>query len=224
MHVYQSLYRIPESPFFDTIPQREWIVGPSFNFELNDYDNIYSPTRGGDYKLEVIYGLEQLGAKENFLRIEVTGDQILPLTSGILINSGIHIGGSIGKLPWGKYFHTGGENFAGLMSEEVTSDQKLVLRLGLDFKLFTIFGQSNPLFLQFMSNIASYESLEELQQRDAYPLEAFDLGFGAGIRTGTPLGPLRITFGVANMHREPREDNIHYSVHFSLGRDFRYTK
>jgi outer membrane protein assembly factor BamA len=110
------------------------------------------------------------------------------------------------------------------MSEEVTSDQKLVLRWGLDFKLFTIFGQDNPLFLQFMSNIASYESLEELQQRDSYPLEAFDLGFGAGIRTGTPLGPLRITFGMANMHREPREDHIRYSVHFSLGRDFRYTK
>jgi predicted acylesterase/phospholipase RssA len=224
MHAYQVLYRIPESPFFDTIPQQEWIIGPSFNLELNDYDDIYSPCRGGDYRLEVIYGLEQLGTKEHFLRIEFIGDQLLPLTSGILINSGIHIGGSIGKLPWGKYFYTGGENFAGLMSEEVTSDQKMVLRLGLDFKLFTIFGQNNPLFLQFMSNIASYESFEELQQRDAYPLEAFDLGIGAGIRTGTPLGPFCVTFGMANMHREPREDNIRYSVHFSLGRDFRYTK
>jgi predicted acylesterase/phospholipase RssA len=224
IHAYQALYRIPETTFFDTIPESEWIAGPSFNFELNDYDDIYSPRSGGDYRMEIIYGLKQFGSKNDFLRVEFTGDQLLRLTSGILINSGIHVGGSIGKLPWEKYFYTGGPNFVGLMSEEVTSDQKLVLRLGLDFKLFTIFGKDNPLFLQIISNIASYESLEELQQRDSYPLEAFDLGFGVGIRTGTPLGPLRVTFGMANMHREPREDNIRYSAHFSLGRDFRYTK
>ncbi len=224
MHVHQAMYRIPEAPFFDTIPQSEWIAGPSLNFELNDYDDIYTPTRGGDYRFALVYGLEQLGTSNDFLRIEFIGDQILPLTSGLLINTGINIGGSIGKLPWAEYFYTGGANFVGLMSEEVTSDQKLVLRLGLDIKLFTIFGQNNPLFLQLISNIASYESLEELQQRDSYSLEAFDLGIGTGIRTGTPLGPLNITFGMANMHRDPREDNIRYSVHFSLGRDFRYTK
>jgi NTE family protein len=224
MHAYQAVYRIPESPFFDTIPQGEWIIGPSCNFELNSYDDIYFPRRGGDYRLEILYAMEQLGAENDFLRVEFVGDQILPLTSGILINAGIHLGASTGKLAWSKYFYTGGANFAGLMSDEVTSDQKAVLRLGLDFKLFTIFGRDNPLFLQLMSNIASYESLKDLLKRDAYPLEDFDLGLGAGIRTSSPIGPLRITFGVANMHRTPREDNIRYSLYFSLGRDFRYTK
>lgn len=224
MHAYQTLYRIPESPFFDTIPQREWIIGPSCNFEYNSYDDIYFPRRGGDYRLEILYAMEKLGAKNDFLRVEFVGDQLLPLTSGVLINAGLHLGVSTGKLAFAKYFYTGGANFTGFMSEEVTTNQKAVLRLGLDFKLFTIFGKGNPVFLQLISNIATYQSLEELRERDEYPLKDFDLGFGAGIRTSTPIGPLRITFGVGNPHRTPREDNIRYSTHFSLGRDFRYTK
>lgn len=224
MHAYQALYRLPESPFFDTIPQREWIIGPSCNFEFNNYDDLYFPRRGGDYKLEILYTAENLGAKNDFLRVQFSADQILPLTSGFLISAGGDIGVSTGKLAWGKYFYTGGANFAGFMAEEFTTRHKAVLRLGLDVKLFTIFSENNPIFLQLMSNIASFEPIDSLIDRQDYSLEDFELGFGAGIRTNTPIGPFRITFGVGNPHRTPRDDNIRYAVYFSLGRDFRYTK
>jgi predicted acylesterase/phospholipase RssA len=224
IHAYQAVYRIPETPLFDTIPQREWITGPSLNLEFNSYDDLYFPLRGGDYQLEILYVLEQLGAKNNFLRLHFGFDQILPLTSWLLMNVGSDVGVSIHKLAWAKYFYTGGANFAGFMAEEFTTDQKAVLRLGFDFKLFTIFGKSNPVFLQLMSNISSFEPIDDLDRRDDFQLEDFELGFGAGIRTNTPIGPLRVTFGVGNPHRTPRDENIRYAVYFSLGRDFRYTK
>ena len=224
LHAYQVLYRIPETPFFDTIPKQEWIAGPGCKLEFNSYDDLYFPMRGGDYTLEILYAMERLGTKHDFLRIQFSGDQILPITSGILLNAGCDLGVSTGKLAWAKYFYTGGGNFAGFMSEEFTTPQKMVFRLGIDFKLFSVFGSNNPLLLQFISNIASFEKIEDLIERNDYPLEDFELGFGAGFRANTPIGPFRITFGVGNPHRTPREDHISYSLHFSLGRDFRYTK
>jgi len=224
IHAYQALYRVPDLPFFDTIPPREWISGPSCNLEFNSYDDLYFPLRGGDYKLEILYAMEKIGAKNDFLRIQFSGDQVLPVTSGILFNAGCDLGISTGKLAWAKYFYTGGSNFAGFMAEEFTTPQKAALRIGIDIKLFTIFNSNNPLFLQLISNIASFETIEELINRDDYPLEDFELGFGTGIRVNTPIGPLRIIFGVGNPHRSPRDENIRYSLHFSLGRDFRYTK
>jgi outer membrane protein assembly factor BamA len=163
-----------------------------------------------------------MGAKDDFLRIQFSGDQFIPISSGIIFRAGGDIGFSSGKLPWAKYFYTGGSNMAGFMSEEFTTAQKAVLRMGIDLKLFTLL--SNPVFLQLMSNIASFETLEELTDREEYPLEDFELGFGAGIRANTPIGPLGLLFGIGNPHRSPRDDNIQYSLHFSLGRDFRYTK
>jgi predicted acylesterase/phospholipase RssA len=224
IHAYQVLYRIPETPFFDTIPTREWITGPSCNLEYNSYDDFYFPLRGGDYRVEVLYALEKMGAKNDFLRMQFSGDQLIPITSRILLNVGGDLGISTGELAWVKYFYTGGSNFAGFMSEDFTTAQKIVLRLGIDIKLLTLFSSSNPLLLQLISNIASFETLKGLINRDDYSLENFELGFGTGIRTNTAIGPLRITFGVGNRHRTPRNEHIQYSLHFSLGRDFRYTK
>jgi outer membrane protein assembly factor BamA len=165
-----------------------------------------------------------MGASNNFLRLEVNLDQYIPITSGFLVHTGLDFGISSGNLAWSEYFYTGGANFIGFMVEEFTTANKAVLRLGFDLKLFSIFGQNNPTYLQLMSNIASFEPHADLLDLNHRSLSDFELGIGAGIRTNTPIGPLRITLGAGNPHRTPREDNIQFIVFLSLGRDFRYTK
>ncbi|MCK4940725.1 BamA/TamA family outer membrane protein [candidate division WOR-3 bacterium] len=220
----QAVHRFPESPFFDTIPEKEWIVGPTCNLENNNYDDFYFPTRGGDYKIGMLYSSKAMGASSNFLRLQINLDQIIPLASRFLITTGLDVGTSRGDLAWAKHFYTGGANFVGFMAEEFTTQHKVVLRLGLDIKLLSIFSENNPIYLQFLSNVALFEPLDELMSWDNRSLTDLELGIGTGIRTNTPIGPLRITFGVGNLHRTPREDNIRYAAYFSLGRDFRYTK
>ncbi len=224
LQIYQVTYRLPETPFFDTIPSSEWINAISSSVAINNYDNYYFPLRGVDYRSEFLFSMEDLGAGRDFVRLEVSATGIIPLTSGILLTTGIDFGASFGELAWAKYFYTGGANFIGLKPEEYASQQKAVLRLGVDVKTFTLFSANNPLLIQFVSNIASFEPLGDLLGKDDHDLEDYELGFGIGLRTNTPIGPFRIMFGVANPHRTPFEENVRYSVYFSLGRDFRYTK
>jgi outer membrane protein assembly factor BamA len=223
-HAYQALYRLPELDFFDTLPSTEWIVGPGYNLEFNNHDDIYFPQCGANYRMKVFHAFTKLGASNNFLRLEVNLDQYIPLSSRFLIHAGLDFGVSSGELPWAEYFQTGGANFVGFMVEEFTTENKAVLRLGFDFRLFSILGQNDPIYFQLLSNIASFKPHADLLDLNHRSLRDFDLGVGAGIRTNTPIGPLQIALGVGNPHRLPREDHIQFIVYLSLGRDFRYTK
>ena len=224
LQMYQVTYRLPVSSFFDTMPSSEWINAVSSNVAFNNYDDYYFPLRGVDYRSEFLCSIEDLGAGCDFIRLEVSGTGIIPLTNGVLLTTGFDVGASIGDMAWAKYFYTGGANFIGLKPEEYTTRQKAVLHLGVDVKTFTLFNDNNPLLLQFASNIASFEPLGDLFEENDHDLQDYELGFGVGMRANTPIGPFRIMFGVANPHRAPVDENIRYALYFSLGRDFRYTR
>lgn len=221
---FQALYRLPELAFFDTLPKAEWIVGPGYNLEFNNHDDIYFPQSGANYKMNVFYAFTKLGASNNCLKLEVNLDQYIPVTSSFLVHAGLDFAVSSGDLAWAEYFYTGGPNFMGFMLEEFTTTDKAVLRLGFEVKLFSILGQNNPIYLQLLSNIASFDPHADLLELNNRSLCDFELGIGAGLRTNTPIGPLQIAVGAGNPHRTPREDHIQFIVYLSLGRDFRYTK
>ncbi len=51
--------------FFDTLPANQWIIGPIFNLEFNNHDNLYFPTRGITYRLSGLYSMKRLKASRN---------------------------------------------------------------------------------------------------------------------------------------------------------------
>jgi predicted acylesterase/phospholipase RssA len=222
---HQAVYRFPESPFFDTLPPQEWVTGPAYAFELNTYNNPYFPVRGGRYNLDMFIALKKLGGRNDALKISASIDQLLPLTSWLIANFGMYLGTSAGQMPWAEYYHTGGADFTGFRQEEFSTAYKMKLNLGLDFPLFSIFGNNNPMIFQLLANVATFAPPDSIFfEWGDRSIEDFEVGVGSGIRTDTPIGPLRLTFGIGNLHRRPISDNIQYILFFSLGNDFCYTK
>ncbi len=225
MKAHQAVYRLPESPFFDTLPEQEWVIGPTYGFELNHYNNPHFPVSGGKYRFDLYITLKKLGARNDALKIDASIEQLFPITSWLIADIGVHIGTSAGQMAWAEYFHTGGADFIGFGHEEFTTAYRLKLNFGFDFPLFSVFGKNNPIIFQLLANIASFATPDSvLFDWDERSLEDFEIGVGSGIRTDTPIGPLRLIFGIGNLHRKPISDNIQYRLYFSVGRDFRYTK
>jgi predicted acylesterase/phospholipase RssA len=221
---YQAVYRMPESPLTDTLPSREWVSGPYLGFEINDYSDPYFPLRGGRFKFEAFYSLKQFGAGNEALRLNAGANQLFPVTPWLTIDIGLESGTSTGQLAWAEYFHTGGADFIGFSNEEFATAHRTKFHLGLDFPVFSILIENSPVILQVLTDIASFEPPDSLLAWNNRSLEDFEIGIGAGIRANTPIGPFHFVFGIGNPHRKPVSENIQYRVHFSLGRDFRYTK
>lgn len=225
MKAHQAEYRFPESSFFDTLPQQEWVTGPTYAFELSTYDNPYFPVRGGRYDFHLFIALKKLGGRNDALKVSASVDQLLPLTSWLIVNLGMYLGTSSGQMPWAEYYHTGGADFTGFGHEEFTTAYKTKLNLGFDFPLFSIFGNNSPIIFQLLANVATFAPPDSvLFEWDDRSIEDFEVGVGSGIRVDTPIGPLRLTFGIGNLHRKPISNNIKYKLFFSLGKDFCYTK
>lgn len=209
--------------FFDTLPANQWIIGPIFNLEFNNHDNLYFPTRGITYRLSGLYSMKKLKASDDFWKLDYFSEQVIPLTSSVLLHPGLEIGISGGRMALAEDFHTGGENLIGFFKDEFTTDQKLIVRLGTDFKLFELFNLSDyPFYLRIVSNVASFKRLDRLI-KDIDINTDLNWGVGIGIRTNTPIGPFQLLVGI-NDFGKPVDYNKHACISLSVGREFRYTK
>ena len=222
---YQLLYRFPALSFFDTLSQKEWIMGPYLNVEFNTLDNTYLPSEGLSCKFNMAYSMERFKATNEFLKIDFSSDQYIPLSSWLLMHTGVDIGSSSGELSWSSHFYTGGTNFVGFYKEEFTTGHKAAFRFGLDFKIFELFKTSNyPVYLQLLSNVASFKRLDKLKNFSDLSSEDIHIGVGAGLRTDTPLGPIQLVVGICDFHRKNSDEDTHFALTFSVGRDFRYIR
>ncbi|NOR17279.1 BamA/TamA family outer membrane protein [candidate division WOR-3 bacterium] len=222
---HQVVYRLPSLPAFDTLLSEEWIIGPTMNLEFNNFDDLYLPSKGLACRLNVLYSSSKLGATDEFLKIDFSADHLIPLSSWFVMHPGLDIGVSFDKLSWSTYFYTGGPNFIGFDKEEFTTKHKVVLRFGMNFKICDLFNQSTyPLYLQCFSNVASFKRIDKLIRSSKISSEDIHLGVGIGLKTNTPIGPLQIVGSIGDFHRQHQDENIRYSLVFSLGRDFRYTR
>ena len=219
----EAIYRLPMIPIFDSIPESEWAVGPTFRAEYNSYDNLHLPNRGASYKAEIIYSTKKLNASSDFVRVDLSFDHYIPVSSRVLFHPGLDLGVSHGKLAWDHYFHSGGEDFVGYENGFFTTKNRAILRLGIEYRILNLLDLKDyPLYLRLVSNVATFERLDDLLHHDD-PSSELRWGAGIGIRTNTPIGPFNFVVGVGNID----EDNLigaRVNYYISIGREFRYTK
>jgi NTE family protein len=216
-------YRLPELPVFDTIPEQEWVIGPTFNLEFNNFDDLQLPTKGTAMCLSMLYSSKALNADHEFLRLDFSLDNYLPISSRLILHPGIDLGISFGEITWSHYFFTDPRRLIGFEKEEHTTQQLALLRLGFDYKLFHLLGQENyPFYLQLVSSVATFTKLADLTNSPDFTSQLY-WGVGIGARADTPIGPFHLILGAGDHGRFNSED-VELNYHISIGREFRYTK
>lgn len=221
---YLANYRMPQLAIFDSIPQKEWVIGPTFLVEFNNFNDLFFPTRGFTNYVRGILVSKKLRAHNDFIKIDFAGERIIPLTTRILLRYGMELGMTWGKLAWSEFFHTGGKNLVGFAKNEFTTDQKVIVRLGTDIRLFQLFNRNDyPVYLQLFANVSTFQKLSDWT--DGFSADSvLNWGIGFGIRTNTPIGPLQFVLGVADIGKSPPNPTARVNVAISVGRDFRYLK
>ena len=221
-NAFQSVYRKPSLAFFDSFPNNQWIIGPSFRMEFNNFNNYYFPTRGITYQISGLYSMHKLKASENFLTLNYFSEQVIKLSDWFLVHPGLEIGMSWGNLALSEYYHSNGINFVGFDKDEILTDQKTIASLRTSFKLFQLFKREDyPFYLQLFSNIGTFRKLNAIY-KDFNFTNDFHWGIGVGIRTNTPIGPFQTVLGIADFAKSSvSETRINFTI--MVGREFRYT-
>jgi len=202
----------------------EWIVGPSFRLEANTFRDVDFPVAGIASRLEAISSVTVLKGTHQFLRLGYSAERVLPVSSWLLLRPAFDLGLSLGELTWAEHFRTGGAGFVGFEPDEFTSTQRAVARLGVDLRLFRLFGQeSYPVYLQVIGNVGTFAPWGDLLTISDLP-SLLHWGAGAGARTNTPIGPVQLIVGVGDFGGKLPEQPTTLAFFFSVGREFRYTR
>jgi predicted acylesterase/phospholipase RssA len=216
-------YQMPALPILDTLPEHEWIIGPKFRLEFNNFDNLQIPTSGSALTFDAQYSSKAIKATNEFLRLYFSLKHYTPLSSRVILNMGTDMGISFGELAWGEHFYTDPEILAGFAKEEYTIPQIASLHVGLDLFLFNLLGQKDyPFYVRLLSNVSTFTALSDLLDSEDI-IAQLHWGTGIGARANTPIGPLQLTVGVNNTAERKLED-LSVNYHISIGREFRYTK
>ncbi len=230
VRVYEALHRFPRLSILDTLPRKEWLAGPVFRLEFNDFNDLQIPTAGLRYGVEAFYAefrqFDSSGVslrEGNFLRAEVSLERVLPIGSRLLLRPGWQFGLSLGEPCWVARFHSGGEELPGFANEEFTSTSKAAFVLELDFRLLDLFHQENyPLYLRFFSALATFQKFDRIPG-EADLRSAFDWSVGTGILTNTPIGPFKLEVGIVDFGKPLPDAGRRFNFRLSVGRDFRYS-
>ena len=220
---YRAGYRVPSALREDSL-HAEWVVGPSFRLEVNTFSDIDFPTAGMAMRLDALSSVAALKGTHQFLRLGYSSEWVTPVASWLLLRPALYAGASLGELAWAEQFRTGGAGFVGFAPEEFTSAQRAVVRLGVDFRLFRLFGREDyPVYLQAIGNVGTFEPWGELLQSPGLS-SRLHWGAGTGLRTNTPIGPVQLVLGVGDFGGKLPTQPSKVAFVFSVGREFRYTR
>ncbi len=214
---------LPDRPFFDSFPDPERAVGPSFILEFNNFNNVSFPQSGINYRLSAFYSAPELGATGRYARISYHDELVHPLPGRLQFRDRFDCDYSMGEPVLADYLTTGGGDFIGLRPDELTTDKRLLYRIELGYRLFDLFGvRKYPVYIRAIANAGLFDVPSEPTDFDSWA-DLIRIGAGIGMRTDTPLGPVTLDVGWADLN--PRcEDRIRLAVYLSIGREFRYTR
>ncbi len=200
-----------------------WLAGVRANLEFNTFDRLELPGRGLGYRLNAFYSSPKVLSRFEFLRVEFSGEQVVPLLNRWALRWWTDIGLVLGRLPFSEQFLSGGERFAGFAPEEFVSEQRLIAGSALRWRVLNLLSRDDyPVYLEAGVNVGTFTRPDSLVLSDNI-VEQLHWGAGFGVMTNTPAGPLKLIIGLGNFFkRTPHPGGVR--IYLSLGREFRYRR
>jgi len=210
--------RYPTRP--DTWPQAEQLVAATGEFKL------MRPVPGlgsGSLNLRLKYGLPELGGDAHFVKTELRLGLPLviarrfafePRLSVAQLAGDIHafLAGRDSTTPVAERCRVGGPDVAGAAREEFLVDQQFLAGATLRFRLFDLFGsQGYPVHFELSADAGTFEPLYRFPGIGQLRSTLY-YGAAAGISLTTPVGPVRLGYGLGRGARR----NLYVSVGYNL--------
>ncbi len=197
-------------------------LSPALVWDLRD--DVFNPRRGSLYGIVLKEALRELWSQANFSKLTVQGSWFLPLSASIVALSA-RAGMAwpfrgTAEIPIHERFYVGGsttvrgfrQDAIGPSVMDVNGD--LIPQGGSSMAVLNIELRMNPgegfgvVFFADAGNVWPGQEIDVIHLRSSY---------GAGIRYGTPVGPLRIDYG-QKIHRLSGESPGEF--HFNIGNTF----
>ena len=198
-------------------------ITPALVWDLRD--DIFNPRRGSLHGIALKEALSVLGSEADFDKLTVQSSWYVPVSAGIIAALSARAGMAwthrdTVEVPLHERFYVGGSTtIRGYTQDSVGPsaigpDGQPVPLGGASMAVFNAELRLNPSegfgFVLF-SDAGNVWSGQEIL------LDDLRASYGAGIRYGTPVGPLRIDYG-QKIHRRPGESPG--EIHFNIGHTF----
>lgn len=178
-------------------------VGVTFSYDTRDF--WLNPSAGALYSLSLKEGWKHTSYTSGFFKIGVDFNQYIPIVEGQTFAAHVGSGAGFGDVPEGELYWAGGANtIRGYYPTDArTGRKKFILNLEHRVTFNDVF--QGVLFIDWGN-----------AWNDGYLVPSdFITGWGPGIRLTTPLGPIRLDYGV------PSGQNFGEGIiHFSIGQAF----
>jgi outer membrane protein insertion porin family len=193
-------------------------ISPSLVWDFRD--DIFNPRRGALYGIVVKQAMHQLGSEADFTKASIQGSWYAPVSPSVVTAFSAR-----GGLAWPHYktteiplherFYLGGnttirgytQDSVGPINDGTPTGGSGMAQFNLELRLMPSDGFGFVLFAD-AGNV--------WQEQRIY-LDDLRASYGAGIRYGTPVGPLRIDYG-QKINRKPGESPG--ELHFNIGHTF----
>ncbi len=197
-------------------------LSPALIWDLRD--DVFNPRRGAVYGIVLKEALRELGSEADFSKLTVQGSWFLPIDASVLaLSARAGVAWPFRKtaeVPLHERFYVGGSTTVrgflqdGLGPSVPDANGNLIPQGGSSMAVLNLELRINPgegFGVVLFTDAGNVWPGQEINVKD---LRA---SFGAGIRYGTPVGPLRIDYG-QKIHKLPGESPG--ELHFNIGNTF----
>jgi outer membrane protein insertion porin family len=182
-------------------------VGYSISYDTRDF--WMNPSEGKFYTVSVRKGWKKTNVTTNYTKLGLDMNEFIKLAPSQVL--ALHMGAGVGygDIPLGELYWCGGANTVRgyFPSEAVLGTRKLIFNMEYRYTFNEIF--QGVAFYDFGN--AWGEVLDSSATGGAPDFSRFLSGRGMGLRLNTPLGPIRLDYGIGDS-RAFGEGIVHFSI------------
>lgn len=198
-------------------------LSPALVWDLRD--DVFNPRRGALYGIVLKEALKEFGSQADFTKVTVQASWFLPVGANVV--TALSARGGMAwpfrdtpVVPLHERFYVGGSTTVRGFTQDsigpsaVDPNGNLIPQGGASMAVFNLELRMNPgegLGFVLFTDAGNVWPGQEINLRDIRS------SYGAGIRYGTPIGPLRIDYG-QKIHKLPGESPG--EIHFNIGNTF----